>query len=141
MPVVTDSAPAAWEPDRLLALALSRPADALAAAGEVLASKPPAAQAAVAHQAAGLVYRDYGDMAQAIEEFKNARRFARKARDHDRESDVSASLAAALVLDGQSRRGLSVLDTLLERSHGIPAGRILIRRGAAWYILGRNTEA
>jgi tetratricopeptide (TPR) repeat protein len=141
MPVVTDSAPAAWEPDRLLALALSRPADALAAAREVLASKPPAAQAAVAHQAAGLVYRDYGDMAQAIEEFKNARRFARKARDHDRESDVSASLAAALVLDGQSRRGLSVLDTLLEGSHGIPAGRILIRRGAAWYILGRNTEA
>ena len=40
----------------------------------------------------------------------------------------SASLGAALVLAGQSRRGLSVLDALLERSHGVPAGRILIRR-------------
>ena len=49
--------------------------------------------------------------------------------------------AAALVLAGQSRRGLSVLDALLERSRGVPAGRILIRRAGVFYILGRNTEA
>ncbi len=125
----------------MLALALSRPSEALAAAREVLARRPPAAQAAVAHQAAGVVFRDFGDIGQAIEEFKNARRFARRAGDLDRESDVSASLAAALVLAGQSRRGLSVLDALLERSHGVLAGRILIRRAGVCYILGRNTEA
>jgi tetratricopeptide (TPR) repeat protein len=130
-----------WEPDKLLALALSRPSEALAAAREVLARHPPAAQAAVAHQAAGVVSRDFGDIGQAIEEFKKARRFARKAGDHDRESDVSASLAAALVLAGQSRRGLSILDTLLEHCHGVSAGRILIRRAGVFYILGRNTEA
>ena len=141
MPPVSDTVPVAWEPDQLLALALSRPSEALAAAREVLARHPPATQAAVAHQAAGVVYRDFGDIGQAIEEFKNARRFARKAGDLDRESDVSASLGAALVLAGQSRRGLSVLDALLERSHGVPAGRILIRRAGVCYILGRNAEA
>ena len=81
-----------WEPDKLLALALSRPSEALAAAREVLAQHPSAAQAAVAHQAAGVVYRDFGDIGQAIEEFKDARRFAHKAGDLDRESDVLASL-------------------------------------------------
>jgi len=141
MSSVSDPAPVIWEPDKLLALALSRPSEALAAAREVLARHPPASQAAVAHQAAGVVFRDFGDIGQAIEEFKNARRFARKAGDHDRESDVSASLAAALVLAGQSRRGLSILDALLEDSHGVPAGRILIRRAGVFYILGRNTEA
>ena len=141
MPSVSDTAPVIWEPDKLLALALSRPSEALAAAREVLARHPPAGQAAVAHQAAGVVFRDFGDIGQAIEEFKKARRFARKAGDHDRESDVSASLAAALVLAGQSRRGLSILDALLEHCHGVPAGRILIRRAGVFYILGRNTEA
>ena len=141
MSPVSDTVPVTWEPDKLLALAFSRPAEALTAAREVLARHPPAAQAAVAHQAAGVVFRDFGDIGKAIEEFKNARRFARKAGDLDRESDVSASLGAALVLAGQSRRGLSVLDALLERSHGAPAGRILIRRAAVCYILGRNAEA
>ncbi len=137
----SDSVPPTWEPDRLLALALSRPSEALAAAREVLARHPPAAQAAVAHQAAGVVFREFGDIGKAIVEFKDARRFARQAGDLDREADVSASLAAALVLAGQSRRGLSILDALLERMHGVPAGRILIRRTGVFYILGRNAEA
>ena len=46
-----------------------------------------------------------------------------------------------MVLAGQPRRGLSVLDSLLERSRGVPAGRILIRRVNAFYVLGRNAEA
>ena len=140
MSSVPDPAPVIWEPDKLLALALSQPSEALAAARAILARHPPAAHAAVAHQAAGVVFRDFGDIGQAIDEFKDARRFARKAGDLDRESDVSASLASALVLAGQPRRGLSVLDALLERSHGVLAGRILIRRAGVFYILGRNAE-
>jgi len=131
----------AWEPDKLLALALSRPSEALAAAREVLAGHPSAAQAAVAHQAAGVVLKDFGDITEAIEEFKQARRFARKAGDLDRESDASASLGMALVLVGQPRRGLAVLDDLVGRSSGVLAGRILIRRVGACYVLGRNAEA
>jgi len=131
----------AWEPDKLLALALSRPPEALAAARDMLARHPPAAQAAVAHQAAGVVFKDFGDISQAIEEFRQARRFARKAGDLNRESDVSASLSMALVLAGQPQRGLAVLDDLVLRSRGVLAGRILIRRVGAYYVLGRNAEA
>ena len=132
--------PAAWEPDKLLALALSRPSEALAAAREVLAKHPSASQAAVAHQAIALVLRNHGDIGEAIEEFKKARRFARQAGNTDQESDVLASLGAAWVLAGQTRRGLSVLDALVQRSHGPLAGKILIRRAGAMWILGRNAE-
>ena len=138
---VSDTGSRAWEPDKLLALALSRPSEALAAAHEVLGQNPSAAQAAVAHQAAGVVYKDFGDIRQAIEEFRNARRFAHKAGDLDRESDVSASLGIAWVLAGQPRRGLSILDSVLTRSRGVAAGRILIRRINALWVLGRNAEA
>ncbi len=141
MSVGPHSVQVAWEPDELQALALSRPSDALAAAHELLAQHPSALQAAVAHQTAGVVLRDFGDIGEAIEEFKNARRFARKAGDLDRESDVLASLGIALVLAGQTRRGLSVLDTLLRRSRGVPAGRILIRKVNALWVLGRHAEA
>jgi len=141
MSVASDTVPAAWDPDKLPALALSRPSEALTAAREVLARNPPASQAAVAHQAAGVVFREFGDIREAIEEFKAARRFARQAGDLDREADVTASLGMALVLVGQPQRGLSVLDDLVERSNGVPAGRILIRRVNAFYVLGRNAEA
>jgi tetratricopeptide (TPR) repeat protein len=76
--VGTHGAPPAWEPDKLLALALSRPRQALAIAREILAHQPSASQAAVAHYAIGLVYRDFGNMREAIEEFKLARHCARK---------------------------------------------------------------
>jgi tetratricopeptide (TPR) repeat protein len=137
----SDTVPVAWEPDKLQALALSRPSEALAAARELLALNPSASQAAVAHQAAGVVFREFGDIQEAIEEFRAARRFARKAGDLDRELDVSASLGLALVMAGQTQRGLSVLDELLGRSSGVQAGRILIRRVSAFYVLGRNAEA
>jgi tetratricopeptide (TPR) repeat protein len=130
-----------WEPDELLALALSRPSEALAAAREMLARHPPASQAAVAHQAAGVVLRHYGDIAEAIEELKNARRLARTAGDLDREADILASLGVAQLLAGQTRRGLSALDAALGRSRGVPAGRILIRRAYALWVLGRHAEA
>jgi tetratricopeptide (TPR) repeat protein len=134
------SVPAAWG-DKLLALALSQPSEALAVAREVLAQNPSASQAAVAHQAAGVVLRHYGDIREAIEEFRNARRFARKAGNLDQESDVLASLGAAWVLAGQTRRGLSVLDALVQGSRGVPVGKILIRRAYAFWVLGRNAEA
>jgi len=133
--------PAAWEPDKLLALTSSRPSEALATAREVLAQHPSALQAAVAHYAVGLVLRDFGDIREAIGEFKEARRFAREAGEVDRESDILASLSFALVLAGQTRRGLSVLDTLLRDCHGVAEGRILIRRTGVLWTLGRHAES
>ena len=89
-----------WDPDELQALALSRPSEALAAAREVLAQHPSASQAAVAHQAAGVVLRHFGDISEAIDELKQAYRFARKAGDRARESDILASLGVAQLLAG-----------------------------------------
>ncbi len=136
-----DSAAVTWEPDELLALALARPSEALAAARAVLAQHPSPSQAAVAHQAAGVVLRDFGDIGEAIEELKAAYRFARKAGNADRECDVLASLGIARLLAGQTQRGLSILDTVLTGSRGVPAGRILIRKVNALWVLGRNAEA
>jgi tetratricopeptide (TPR) repeat protein len=141
VPARLPSTPVGWEPDALLALALSRPSEALAVARDVLTQHPPASQAAVAHQAAGVVLKDFGDIRAAITEFRTARRLARRAGDPDRESDILASMANALVQAGQTRRGLLVLDTLLAQCRGVPAGRILIRRVGALWVLGRHAEA
>jgi tetratricopeptide (TPR) repeat protein len=130
-----------WEPDELLALALSRPLEALAAARRVLARHPTAPEAAVAHQAAGVVYREWGDINKAIAELTAALRSARQAGDRDRESDILASLGVTWLLAGRTRRGLSILDDVLNRSSGVPAGRILIRKVNALWVLGRNAEA
>jgi tetratricopeptide (TPR) repeat protein len=137
----SDTVPRAWEPDRLLALALSRPSEALTTVRAILAGNPSLSEAAVAHQAAGLVYREFGDIGEAIEEFKSARRSARSAGDLNRAADVSASLGMAWILAGKTQRGLSVLDDLVDRNSGALAGRILIRRVNAFWVLGRNTEA
>jgi tetratricopeptide (TPR) repeat protein len=137
----SDTSPVTWEPDKLLALALSQPSEALAAARAVLARDPSASQAAVAHQAVGVVLRHFGDISEAIGELKTAQRFARKAGDVDRESDVLASLSVALLLAGQTRHALTVLDAALRNSRGVPAGRILVRKAYALWIVGRNAEA
>ncbi len=141
MQVDSQPGPVVWEPDELQALALSRPSEALAAAQAVLAQHPTSLQAAVAHQAAGVVLREFGDMDAAIAELKMARRLARRANDLDRESDILGSLGMALVLAGQTRRGLSTLDIVLSRSHGVLAGRILIRKVNALWLQGRYAEA
>jgi tetratricopeptide (TPR) repeat protein len=132
-----------WEPDQLLAMALSRPSEALAAARELLAGRPTAVQASVAHQAAGVVLRDFGDIEEAVKELRAARRYARKAEDPAREADVLASLGVAWVLGGHTRHGLSTLDMAVRRTGigGAHAGRILIRRANAFWVLGRNAEA
>lgn len=126
----------------LHALALSRPADALRLAKAVLANAPSDAEAAAAHQAAGVVHRDFGDIQEAVTELKAAYRHARKAADPDHEADIQASLGVALVMAGQTDRGLAALDAIVPGRTGVLAGRILIRR--AWVrgaLLGRFAEA
>ena len=127
--------------DELLALALSRPADALTIAREVLANAPSDADAAVAHQAAGIVHRDFGDIGEAVAELKAAYRHARRAADPDREAEILASLGVALVMAGHTDRGLAALDSIVPGRTGVLAGRILIRRAWVRAQLGRYAEA
>jgi CHAT domain-containing protein len=125
----------------LLLLAASRPQEALANARALLAARPSPADASVAHQAAGVVLRDFGDVDAAIGELRAALRLARRSGIADRETDVLATLGASLVYAGHTARGLTALDLAARQAGGVLAGRVRLRRGIALSIVGRNREA
>ncbi len=125
----------------LLPLALSRPGEALVRARALLAAKPGPYEASVAHHAAGIVLRDFGDVGSGIREMRVAVRLARAAGSRDREADALATLGNTLVLGGHTRSGLAVLDEAVRLASGALAGRVLMRRGAVLRTLGRYQEA
>jgi tetratricopeptide (TPR) repeat protein len=125
----------------LLPLALSRPKEALARARAVLAGEPDPHDASVAHQAVGIVLRDFGDVEVAIRELRTSVRLARGAGLRQREADVLATLGAALVFAGRTRSGLVALDAAARQASGVLAGRVLMRRASALWTLGRHQEA
>ncbi len=127
--------------DDLLALTLSRPRDALARAREVLAGQPHPYDASVAHQAAAIVLRDFGDVKAGVRELREALRLARLSGSAEREVDVLASLGPALVYAGQTPAGLAILDQAVQRSSGVLAARVLVRRGIMLVTLGRYQAA
>src|SRR6266699_2490163 len=131
----------------LIALTGVSPRAALAAARAVLAGRPGPREASLAHQAAAIVLRDFGDVRAAIREFRLAARLARAAAEPDREADVLTSLGTALVMAGRTEAGLAALDDALARvgrpdgGDGAGLGRILVRRGGSLHITGRYAEA
>jgi tetratricopeptide (TPR) repeat protein len=128
--------------DELIALTGVSPREALAAARSLLAAGPGPRDASVAHQAAAIVLRDFGDVRAAIREFRLAVRLARAAGEPGREADVLTSLGTALVMAGRTEAGVAALDEALARAAGGAArGRILVRRGGSLHIAGRYDEA
>ena len=150
----------------LIAMTGASPRAALAAARSVLAAGPGPRDASIAHQAAAIVLRDFGDMGAAIREFRLAARLARAAGDPGREADVLTSLGTALVMAGRTAAGLAALDAAVaacappaapQAAHAPQAarapaagprgsdpaalGRILVRRGGSLYIAGRYEQA
>jgi CHAT domain-containing protein len=136
-----DAQPATVPPDLdgLLALALSRPHQALATARSLLAGGAAPGVAAVAHQAAGIVLRDFGDSDEALVEFRAAIRCALRAGDTERAADVRAAYGVALVMAGRPR-GLAEIDRAAAGATGTAAGRIEIRRSYALWLLGRYAD-
>ena len=110
------------ESDDLLALALSRPREALASARAVLAGRPGPHDASVAHQAAAIVLRDFGDVEAGVRELRQALRLARRTGSAEREADVLASLGVALVYAGRTTAGLAAFEAGLQRSSWCPGG-------------------
>ena len=108
--------------DDLLPLALARPHEALARAREVLAARPGPYEASVAHQAAGIVLRDTGDVEAGVRELRDALHLARRTGSPDREADVLAALGAALVFAGRTADGLAAFDRAVGLVGGVPAG-------------------
>jgi tetratricopeptide (TPR) repeat protein len=127
--------------DGLLPLANSRPREALALARRILAGRPPPARASVAHQAAGIVLRDLGDLGEGIAELRTALRLARRTGSAEREADVLSSLGVALVHAARTTAGLAALDRATQLSSGTLAGRVLHRRGFVLLSLGRYAAA
>jgi tetratricopeptide (TPR) repeat protein len=126
--------------DDLLLLALSRPREALGRARRILAARPGPYEASVAHQAAGIVLRDIGDVRAGVRELRAALRLARRPG-VKREADVLGSLGLALVHAGRTADGLAALDLAIRLSSGVLAGRVLYRRGNALWNLGRYPAA
>jgi tetratricopeptide (TPR) repeat protein len=129
------------EVDDLLLLAVSRPQDAFSRAREIMAGQPDSYEASVAHQAAGIVLRDIGDINAGIRELRVALHLARRAGPAEREADVLASLGTALIHAGRTAGGLAAFDRAIQMSTGVLLGRVLHRRGIMLWNLGRHPAA
>ena len=123
--------------DDLVVLATSRPWEALSRARAVLVGRLGPHDASVAHQAAGIVLRDCGDVEAGVRELRQALRLARRAGSADRETDVLASLGLALVFAGRTAAGLAAFDAAVRRSSGVLAARVRYRRAVVFFVLGR----
>ena len=95
----------------------------------MLAGRPDPYEASVAHQAAAIVLRDFGDVEAAVRELRQALRLARRIGSAEREAEVLASLGVALVYAGRTAAGLAAFDQAVQRSSGVQAARVLVRRG------------
>lgn len=129
------------EVDDLIALATSRPWAALTRARGVLAGRPGPHDASVAHQAAGIVLRDYGDVEAGVRELRQALRHARRTGSAEREAEVLAGLGVALVFAGRTAAGLTVFEAAVRRSSGVLAARVRCRRAIVFFRLGQFPAA
>jgi tetratricopeptide (TPR) repeat protein len=127
--------------DGLLPLALSRPKEALARARAVLAGRPDHYDSSVAHQAVGIVLREFGDVEAGVRELREALRQALRSGQAEREADVLAALGVALVFAGRTAPGLTAFDRALQRSSGVLAAQVRYRRGFVLCFMGRYAAA
>jgi tetratricopeptide (TPR) repeat protein len=125
----------------LLALALARPQEALDRAGALLGSRPDPVVAGYALQATGIVLRDRGQMAEALEALRAGVRLARRSGESDRVADVRATLGAALAMDGRTADGLRQLGLAVAGARGRTLTTVLVRRAFVAQALGRQEEA
>jgi tetratricopeptide (TPR) repeat protein len=95
----------------------------------------------VAHQAAGIVLRDFGDVEAGVRELRQALRQARRTGSAEREAEVLASLGVALVFAGRTAAGLAAFETAVRRASGVLAARVLARRAVVFFRLGRFPAA
>ena len=131
----------------LLPLALSQPRQAQAIAFSLLdgssrsASDLSAYDRSIAQHTIGIVLRDEGRYAEAVDHLTQALQAARRSRDDARIADVLASLGVALVGWGRTAAGLKRLDHALELSTGVDRARVRLRRANVLLVLGRPEQA
>jgi tetratricopeptide (TPR) repeat protein len=125
----------------LLQLVFAAPNEAIRQARAVLADSPSPLDASIAHQAIGIVQRDFGDLTSALTELRQALTLARRSGSTEREADVLATFGIALVHNGRTRTGLATLDRAVAKSVGPHGARVLFRRAGALWVLGRHKDA
>jgi tetratricopeptide (TPR) repeat protein len=125
----------------LLPLSLSSPQTALKLARRALESSLDPRSRSIAHQAAGIVLRDSGQLPDALKELRMALRLARQAALVERVVDVTATYGAALVMSGRTTQGLAHLDEAVSRAHDDLLARVRLRRAHVLSLLGRHDEA
>ena len=86
----------------LLALALSLPGEALERALRLVTLRPDDIAASYAHQAAGIVLRDRGELAPSLRHLAASLRYANSSADKQRIVDVQATLGATEVAAGRT---------------------------------------
>ena len=107
----------------------------------MLAGRPDHYESSVAHQAVGIVLREFGDVEAGVRELREALRLARRSGRAEREADVLATLGVALVFIGRTAAGLIALDRAFQRSSGVLAAQVQYRRAMMLYVLGRYPAA
>src|SRR5580692_8277975 len=120
---------------------MSRPWVALTRARAVLAGRPGPHEACLAHQAAGMVLRDFGDVEAGVRELRQALRQARRTGSAEREAEVMAALGVALVSAGRTAAGLAAIEAAVRRSDGVVAARVRYRRAVVFWALGQFPAA
>jgi len=131
------------EANYLLDLVHSRASVALAEARKLLSRRPrvSAAEASVAHQAAGIALRELGYPQEGLAELRRALRSARISGQTQRQADVQASLGLTMILAGSTAHGMVHLDRAVQAARGVLAGRVLMRRAGILALIGRRDEA
>jgi len=116
---------------------MSRPQEAVATAQALLAQPDlDAVSGTYAHQALAIVKRDSGHVTEAITHLRAGLRLARKAKAGDRVVDLSATLGVALAFAGRRQAAMTEFGRALSMADPKTRGRVLVRRGAAHWMLG-----
>jgi tetratricopeptide (TPR) repeat protein len=113
----------------------------LSRATDLLDSHPDALRGSYAHQAAGIVLRDRGELPAAFRHLRAGLGCARRAHDSERETDIQATLGAALVMAGRTKQGLDRLDAAAASGRGLLLATVRLRRAHTLSLLGRYDEA
>ena len=125
----------------LLELAIEEPDRARERAEHVLAHSDDPLARSYAHQCLGIVLRDLGRTAEAVEELRAGLRAASATGRPEREQDVRATYGGTLVYAGRTRQGLAQFDRALLGATGETAATVRMRKAGVLAVLGRSDEA
>ena len=126
--------------ESLLPLAISAPATALERAVLVIAGSGDPRELSVAHQAAAIVHRDRGQVADAVGHAFAALRQARRV-DPERQADVLATLGVVLAYAGRTAEALRRFEEAVPLTPPAALPRLHLRRAHVYAMLARHDEA